>query len=76
MASKAVEISRFCNDYMKLNKLTKKDFYPLPRIDMMLEALSGSSWFSTLDLKSGCCKVEVEEQDHEKTVFLAGDGIW
>lgn len=43
---------------------------------MMLEALSGSSWFSTLDLKSGCCKVEVEEQDHEKTVFLAGNGIW
>jgi len=44
---------RFCVDYRRLNKITKKDAYPLPRVDEMLDTLSGSKWFSTLDLASG-----------------------
>ncbi|GBM36622.1 Retrovirus-related Pol polyprotein from transposon 297 [Araneus ventricosus] len=38
----------------KLNEITIKDSYPLPRIDDTLDALNGSQWLSTLDLKSGC----------------------
>ena len=41
---------KFWIDYCKLNALTRKDAYPLPRIDDTLDTLSGSKWFSTLDL--------------------------
>ena len=43
---------RFCVDYRKLNLLTKKDAYPLPRIDRCLDTLSGSVWYSTFDVHS------------------------
>ena len=43
----------FCDDYHKVNEVTKKDSYLLPRIDDTLETLAGSKWFSTLDLRSG-----------------------
>ena len=39
-------------DYRKLNKITKKDNYPLLRIDEMLDKFEGSQWFSSIDLTS------------------------
>ena len=44
---------RFCVDYRQLNDVTRKDAYPLPRIDETLDALSGAKVFTTLDLASG-----------------------
>ena len=60
----------FCVHYRKLNNVTKKDGYPIPRIDDTLDMLAGFCWFSTLDLVSGHWQVELAEQDREKTVFV------
>ena len=67
---------RFCIDYRKMNNVTRKDAFPLPRIDDSLDALSGSKWFSTLDLKSGYWQVEMDPKDKSKTAFSMGSGLY
>ena len=52
-----------------MNSVTKKDAYPLPRIEDNLDALQGSTWYSTLDLISGYWQVEMDPEDQEKTAF-------
>jgi len=59
--------ARFCVDYRKLNNITQKDAFPLPRIDETLDTLSGAQWFSMLDLVSGYWQVEVAENDRAFT---------
>ena len=52
MVRKGDETVRFYVDYRQLNERTQKDSYPLPRIDVCLDALAGAAWFSTFDLRS------------------------
>ncbi len=62
--------THFCMDYRKLNDVTRKDAYPLPRIDNTLDALCRSQYFRMLDLYSGYCQVEMDKQDIDKTACV------
>ena len=67
---------RMCVDYRKLNQKTKRDQYPLPRIEESLEALQGAKYFSTIDLASAYNQVEVAHQDRHKTAFTTPMGLF
>ncbi|UYV63748.1 hypothetical protein LAZ67_2005487, partial [Cordylochernes scorpioides] len=67
---------RFCVDFRRLNHITKKEVYPLPRIDDVLDHLSSARYYSTMDLKTGYWQVEVDERDREKTAFVTPDGLY
>ncbi|GFX33113.1 hypothetical protein TNCV_5042811 [Trichonephila clavipes] len=67
---------RFCVDYRKLNSVTKKDVYPLPRIDDTLDCLKGAKFFSSMDLRSGYWQIEIDEADREKTAFITPEGLY
>nr|GEY25013.1 putative reverse transcriptase domain-containing protein [Tanacetum cinerariifolium] len=63
------ESFRMCIDYRKLNKLTMKNRYPLPRIDDLFDQLQGSSVYSKIDLRSSYHQLRVREEDIPKTAF-------
>ena len=67
---------RFCVDYRKLNDVTKKDLYPLPRTEEVLDELGKAQWFSKLDLKSGYWQIVVDPADRQKTAFITRDGLF
>ena len=67
---------RLCIDYRKLNLQTVKDSYALPNLEESFSALTGSKWFSVLDLKSGFYQIEMEEKDKHKTAFVCPLGFF
>jgi hypothetical protein len=67
---------RCCVDYRQLNFVSKKDAYPLPRTDTCLDAMTGASWFTTLDLRSSYHQVELEHRDRDKTTFICREGAF
>ena len=67
---------RLCVDYRQLNAATVKDAFPLPRVDDSLSALSGSKWFSTLDLASGYWQVAMDTSTKEKAAFVTSSGLY
>jgi hypothetical protein len=67
---------RFCVDYRRLNALMLQEACPLPRIDESLDALSGSKFFSTLDLASGYWQVPLDEEARDKSTFATRGGLW
>ena len=67
---------RFCVDFRRLNRETRGDAYPLPRIDESFDTLSGNQFFSTLDLASGYWQVELDAESKPKTAFSTRSGLY
>ena len=74
LVKKADGTDRFCVDFRKLNAITKKDVYPLPRVDDMLDALGKADYFAVLDLQSGFWQIPLHPEDREKTAFSTARG--
>nr|XP_017250807.1 PREDICTED: RNA-directed DNA polymerase homolog [Daucus carota subsp. sativus] len=67
---------RICMDYRKLNKATRKDHFPLPFIDQMLDRLAGHEYYCLLDGYSGYSQIFIAPWDQEKTTFTCLFGIF
>ena len=65
-----------CIDYRKLNEATRKDHYPLPFKDQMLERLAGKSFYYFLDGYSGYNQIAVNPQDQENMAFTCPFGVF
>jgi len=67
---------RMCIDYRRLNQATRKDHFPLPFMDQMLERLAGQAFYCFLDGYSGYNQIAVSPDDQEKTVFKCLFGMF
>ena len=67
---------RLCIDNRKLNSLTTKDKFPLPKTDTCLDTLNGCEFFSKCGLRWGYWQTEIDERDRDKTAFVTQKGQW
>ncbi|GKA09436.1 reverse transcriptase domain-containing protein [Tanacetum coccineum] len=67
---------RVCIDYRKLNEATRKDHFPLPFMDQMIERLAGNEFYCFLDGFSGYFQIPIDPQDQEKTTFTCPYGTF
>jgi len=67
---------RFWVDYRKSNSVTRRDAYPLPRIDSCLDALNGTQFFSAFDLRASYHQVLMDMKDADKTLFIVRTGTY
>jgi len=67
---------RFCIDYRKLNSVTVKDCYPMPRVDDLLDVLGRARLFSTMDAASGYWNVPMAKDSIHKTAFTCKFGLY
>ena len=64
---------RLCVDFRKLNAISIRDSFPLPRIEEALQAVQAAMWwFTSFDLAQGYLQMAMEEEDMKKTAFRAG----
>jgi hypothetical protein len=67
---------RLCVDYRPLNEVTIKNKYPLSRIDLLFDQLSGAKVFSKIDLRSGYHQIRIRPEDVPKTAFTTRYGLY
>ncbi|XP_024013164.1 uncharacterized protein LOC112087479, partial [Eutrema salsugineum] len=76
IAQRTITGHRMCIDYRKLNSASRKDHFPLPFIDQMLERLANHPYFCFLDGYSGFFQIPIDPRDQEKTTFTCPYGTY
>jgi hypothetical protein len=73
---KDTKIYRMCIDFTTLNKQCPKDYFPLPRIDQIIDSTAGSERLSFLDAYSGYNQIRLKVEDEDKTAFITPHGVY
>ncbi|CAF0845531.1 unnamed protein product [Adineta steineri] len=73
LVKKKDKTMRFCIDYRRLNTVTIKDAFPLPRIDEIFDQLTDAKYYTKFDFKSGYFQVPLSKEDRPKTAFSTRD---
>ncbi|KAK8950896.1 hypothetical protein KSP39_PZI004529 [Platanthera zijinensis] len=76
VATRTITGWRICMDYRKLNKATRKDHFPLPFLDQVLDKLAGNDFYCFLDGYSGYNQITIDPADKEKTTFTCPYGTF
>ena len=75
-SSKGGVKNRLCAAFVQLNRLTKKDSYPLPNIQAIFRKIGRSKWYTTMDLISGFWQILIKPEHRHKTAFLTSRGLF
>ena len=67
---------RFCTDYRKVNTVTVKDSYPLPRVDDVIDAIGNAKFVTKINLLKGYYQVELSDNAKEISAFITPFGLY